>query len=117
MDVTKVSATEVKCKVVVGGELSDSKEINLLSGGLSVQIPTDKDRKDLKHGMEVGTDYFATSFVRSQEGAKETRELINSSNSGAVIIVKLERIEVIENTEAIIKVSGAIMIVRGDLGV
>ena len=117
MDVSKVSASRVECKVVIGGELSNSKGINLLGGGLSAPILTDKDRNDLKHGIEIGADYFAVSFVRGPEDIEETRELIAASDSEAGVIAKLERVEAIENAEAIIKVSDAIMIARGDLGV
>jgi len=117
LEVTAVEGSRIHCLVMVGGELSNNKGINLQGGGLSAQALTDKDRADLKHGVEIGADYFAVSFVRNREDILETRQLINDAGGSAGIIAKLERTEAIDNARDIIEVSDAIMIARGDLGV
>jgi pyruvate kinase len=116
---TKVEGTKIYCQVEVGGQLSNSKGINLLGGGLSAGALTDKDREDLLHGVEIGADYFAISFVNNPEDVKLTKSLIKDAGSHASVIAKLERVEAIkpDNAAAIIEVSDAIMIARGDLGV
>lgn len=117
LSVKKVSGDEIQCKVLMGGELSNSKGINLKGGGLSTGALTAKDREDLQHGIEIGADYFAVSFVSRANDILEARDLIDAADSNAGVIAKIERAESLDNAEAIIEVSNAIMIARGDLGV
>ena len=117
MEVVNVVKMQVCCKVVVGGTLSDNKGINLKGGGLTAGALTRKDRKDLLHGVEIGADYFAISFVSNAADIAEARELLDKAGSNAGIIAKFERAEALENAEAIIEAADAIMIARGDLGV
>ena len=117
LETTAIAGTKILCRVMVGGVLSNNKGINLLGGGLSAQALTAKDRNDLQHGVGIGADYFAVSFVRNPEDILETRRMITEAGSNAGIIAKLERAEAIENAREIIEVSDAIMIARGDLGV
>ena len=117
LEVTGVVKTKVRCKVLVGGKLSNNKGINLKGGGLSAGTLTKKDRKDLLHGVEIGADYFAVSFVSAAADIHQARSLLDKAGSNAGIIAKLERVEALENAGAIIKASDAIMIARGDLGV
>jgi pyruvate kinase len=117
LETTAIAGTKILCRVMVGGVLSNNKGINLLGGGLSAQALTAKDRNDLQHGVGIGADYFAVSFVRNPEDILETRRMITEAGSNAGIIAKLERAEAIDNAREIIEVSDAIMIARGDLGV
>lgn len=115
--VTGISGHKIRCKVIIGGVLSNSKGINLQGGGLSAGALTEKDHEDLKHGVKIGADYFAVSFVRKPSDIKQAKKLITKYGSNAGIIAKCERAEAIDNAEEIIEASDAIMIARGDLGV
>lgn len=117
MQVQEVLGQEIRCRVLVGGELSNNKGVNLKGGGLSAGALTDKDREDLLHGVSIGADYFAISFVCSADDVNEARALLDDANSSAGIIAKLERTEILETAEEIIQAADAIMIARGDLGV
>ena len=117
LEVVGVSGTRVHCRTLAGGKLSDNKGINLKGGGLSAGALTGKDRKDLLHGVEVGADYFAVSFVSSAEDVRQARSLLKKAGSHAGVIAKLERAEAMENAIGIIDAADAIMIARGDLGV
>ncbi len=117
LEVKDVAGSEVHCRVVVGGELSGKKGINLQGGGLSAGALTRKDQNDLAHAVAHGADYFAVSFVRSVDDIREARRLLAAAGSGAGIIAKFERADALKNAEAIIEASDAIMIARGDLGV
>ena len=117
LEVASVVKTRVRCKVVVGGKLSDNKGINLKGGGLSARALTKKDRKDLLHGIEIGADYFAVSFASSAADINLARSLLQKAGSNAGIIAKFERVEALENAAGIIEAADAIMIARGDLGV
>ncbi len=115
--VQKVRGMEVHCEVVRGGELSGHKGINMPGSRLSLGALTAKDRSDLRHAAQAGVDYFAISFVRDVADVKEARRLVRAAGSEAGIISKFERAEVLDDADAIIEASDAIMIARGDLGV
>ena len=117
LEVVNLAKTQVRCRVITGGKLSDNKGINLKGGGLSAGALTRKDRKDLQHGIELGADYFAISFVCNAADIEQARALLDKSGSHAGIIAKFERVEALENAAAIIGAADAIMIARGDLGV
>ncbi|MEJ2762312.1 MAG: pyruvate kinase [Gammaproteobacteria bacterium] len=117
LEVKDVSGHEINCRILTGGEISNSKGLNLRGGGLSATALTDKDREDLKHAVKMEADYIAISFVRRPEDILSTRELLAELGSDARIIAKIERAEALDNAEAIIDAADGIMIARGDLGV
>src|SRR5207245_922440 len=63
--VESTSADEVRCRVVVGGRISDHKGLSLPRVTFPVSCLTPKDREDLSFGLRQGVDYVAVSFVRS----------------------------------------------------
>lgn len=115
--VSEVEGSEVRCKVVVGGKLSNNKGINKQGGGLSAPALTDKDREDILFAAEIDVDYLAVSFVRNGEDCKEARRLLEEAGGQGGIIAKVERAEALDCIEDIIQESDAIMVARGDLGV
>src|SRR5262247_3005271 len=72
--VESASPDEVRCRVVVGGRISDHKGLSLPRVKLPVSCLTDKDRDDLRFGLRHGVDYIAVSFVRSAADIDEVRE-------------------------------------------
>jgi len=117
MQVENTTHTKITCKVIVGGELSNNKGINRLGGGLSAAALTDKDRSDIKEAVRLEADYIAISFPRNADDVKEARILLRAAGGNAGIISKIERAEAVTNISEIIKVSDAVMVARGDLGV
>ncbi|MES9827051.1 MAG: pyruvate kinase [Candidatus Thiodiazotropha sp.] len=115
--VSEVEGNEIRCKVIVGGRLSNNKGINKQGGGLSAPALTDKDRSDIRFAAEIDVDYLAVSFVRNGEDVKEARRLLDEAGGTGGIIAKIERAEALDSLEEIIKSSDAIMVARGDLGV
>lgn len=115
--VEESNGTEVKCRVVTAGELSDRKGINRLGGGLSAPSLTDKDREDIKLAAEIQADYMAVSFPRSADDINEARDLLHQAGGMGGIVAKIERTEALENIDDIIAASDVVMIARGDLGV
>jgi len=107
----------VKCKVINGGMLKERKGINL--PGVSVSAPslTEKDKRDVNFGIQVGVDYFALSFVRSSEDLKQIKSQIKRQGSDIPVIAKIEKPEAVENFDEILSIADGIMVARGDLGV
>lgn len=115
--VDQVSGSEVICRVVVGGTLSDNKGINRQGGGLSAAALTSKDRTDMKTAASMNADYVAISFPRSAADVNEARALLRAAGGNGGIIAKIERAEAVKAIEEIIQAADAVMVARGDLGV
>lgn len=117
MQVDRVKGNQIYCMVLNGGTLSDNKGINRQGGGLSADALTKKDREDIKTAVALEADYIAISFPKTALDVELARTLVKKSGGTANIIAKIERAEAVDNLEAIIKASDAIMVARGDLGV
>lgn len=115
--VEKVEGSEIYCKIINGGELGERKGVNVPNVKIKLPALTDKDKEDIRFGMELGFDYIAASFVRSADAIHEIREILNEKDSQMGIIAKIENAEGLENLESIIEASDGIMVARGDLGV
>jgi pyruvate kinase len=117
MQVDRVKGNQIHCVVLSGGILSNNKGINRQGGGLSADALTIKDREDILTAVKLDADYIAISFPKSAMDVEMARALVKKAGGTASIIAKIERAEAVENLEAIIEASDAIMVARGDLGV
>lgn len=115
--VNSVEGSKIKCRVTVGGEISDKKGINLQGGGLSAPSLTDKDKEDIKTAAALKADYIAVSFARGAQDMEEARQLLRDAGGHGGVIAKIERAEALDKLEEIIEASDVVMIARGDLGV
>ncbi|WP_459897420.1 pyruvate kinase, partial [Desulfurobacterium crinifex] len=117
LKVKEVRGEDIICEVLVGGPLTSHKGVNLPHSKLSVPALTEKDKEDVKFGIENGVDIIALSFVRKAEDVVELKELIRSLGKNIPIIAKIEKPEAVKNIDSILKVADGIMVARGDLGV
>lgn len=117
LEVERVQDTEIYCHVVSGGELGQRKGVNVPKTRVDLPGLTEKDRADIRFGMEQGFDFIAASFVRNADVIREIRQMLDGAGSGMKIIAKIENEEGIENLDEIIRESDGIMVARGDLGV
>jgi pyruvate kinase len=112
--VTHCSKDHIDTIVMIGGQLSDRKGVNIPDAVLNLSPLTKKDREDLRFGLDLGADWIALSFVQRPEDVAEAKKLIAGR---ARVIAKLEKPQAIEHLDRIIELSDAIMVARGDLGV
>ncbi|TVQ29541.1 MAG: pyruvate kinase [Wenzhouxiangella sp.] len=117
MRVEKVVGDEIHCTVLTAGYLSDRKGLNLRGGGLSIPGLSEADAADIERAAEWQVDYLAVSFPRSAEDIEQARAMLHKAGGTAALVSKIERTEAIENLEAIIEASDAVLVARGDLGV
>jgi pyruvate kinase len=118
--VESVGEDSIETEVVLGGKLKPHKGVNLPGANLNMQAFTEKDKQDLKFGLEQEVDVVALSFVRSvKDIARLRREIVNLSknHTDIPIIAKLERPEALDNLHEIIHAADGVMVARGDLGV
>ena len=112
--VTRKLPDALETEVVVGGQLSDRKGVNVPDVVLPIPALTAKDRADLDFALDHGVNYIGLSFVQRPEDVAEARALIDGR---AWIMVKLEKPQALENLDAILALTDAVMVARGDLGV
>jgi pyruvate kinase len=107
----------VKTKVLAGGVLYSRKGVNLPDTKISVSSLTNKDKEDLKVALDQEVDWVGFSFVRSAREVIELKHLISNHNGNAKVIAKIEKPEAVNDLNAIMKETDAVMVARGDLGV
>ena len=112
--VTGLGDDHIDAKVVIGGVISNRKGVNVPSAVLDLSPLTAKDRADLAFGLELGVDWVALSFVQKPGDVIEACGLVGDR---AGIMAKIEKPAALEHIDDIIRLSDAIMVVRGDLGV
>ena len=117
MVIENISDTEIICRVVNGGPVSNHKGINVPGAILSMPYISDVDRADIIFCAKMGFDFLAASFARTKEDILQVRALLNEHKSTAKIIAKIENMQGIQNLDEILEVSDGIMVARGDMGV
>jgi pyruvate kinase len=115
--VKEVRDIDVICTVVYGGPLKSRKGINLPQTKVTAPSLTEKDMQDLEFGLKHNVDWIALSFVRKATDIEILKDIINRNKSTVRIVAKIEKPEALENIDAIIEATDAIMVARGDLGV
>jgi len=117
LKVVSIDGEEVRCTVVHGGLLKNNKGINLPGVKVSAPSLTEKDLADLDFCLWVDVDYIALSFVRTHEDVEQIKRIIYSAGKNIPVVAKIEKPEALRNFNKILKVSDAVMVARGDLGV
>lgn len=118
LKVKEKTETDIICTIVNGGELGERKGVNVPNVPVRLPAITEKDKEDLKFGVEQKIDFIAASFVRNAECILEIRSYLNKCGAPYIpIIAKIENSEGIDNIDEIIRCADGIMVARGDLGV
>ncbi len=112
--VVHVREDHLETIVINGGRLSDRKGVNVPDVVLPIPALTVKDRADMAFALERGVEYIGLSFVQRPEDIIEAKEIIQGR---AWVLSKLEKPQALDNLEEIIRLSDAVMVARGDLGV
>ena len=117
LQVVKTSATEIKTKIIIGGETKGRRGVNVPGVDLGISSLTEKDRKDLEFGLKNDVDFIALSFVRRPSDVKELRAILKKRKSKALIVAKIETQQAVDMIDDIIAVADAVMVARGDLAI
>ena len=116
--VERIEGTEIHCRVVVGGELSDRKSMSFPHKVLEQVYLSKQDKDDLLFGIQNNVDYIAASFVSCRQDLIDLKEFLHANGGDGIdIIAKIENRTGIDNIEDICEECDGIMIGRGDLGV
>ena len=115
--VVSCAGEEVECEVVVGGILKDHKGINIPGAALSIEAITEKDLRDADFAIAERVDFLAMSFVRHPDDLTGMRAYLKRKGANIPLVAKIEKPQAIDHIDEIIRVSDAVMVARGDLGV
>jgi pyruvate kinase len=114
LEVLEAEPPLVRARVLRGGDVGQHKGINL--PGIRVAAPslTEKDLKDLDWAISAGVEYVGLSFVQRPDDVRDLRARLPPE---ILIVAKIEKDVALENVEAILEETDAVMVARGDLGV
>ena len=117
MTVLETTETTIRCKVLNSGVMKNNKGVNIPGVRLSMPYVSQRDRDDIRCGIEQGCDFIAASFVRTAADVRELRQILDQAGSQIRIIAKIENREGVNNLADILAVADGIMVARGDMGV
>ncbi len=117
VDVDQVQGSDVRCRVIVGGELRSRKGLNLPGIDLGISAFTEHDHNCMKFALENGVDAVSQSFVENAADIQAVRNAAAALGYHPFIIAKIERSRALNHLDDIITAADAVMIARGDLGV
>jgi pyruvate kinase len=117
LEVANVSADDVSCRVLVGGDLSSGKGINVPGIDLGLPALSGKDVENLRAGVHLGVDFVGVSFVQRPEDVRRAKQLVRRYGSRTSVLAKIEKPRAVERIEEIVASADGVIIARGDLGV
>ena len=79
MVVVDTDKTEIFCKVLNGGKVSNNKGVNVPGVRLSLPFVSEKDKGDLLFGIENNFDFVAASFTRTAADIIEIRSILENN--------------------------------------
>jgi pyruvate kinase len=117
-EVTQIEGTEIRCRVVTGGVLSDRKSMSFPGKVMRQTFLSDQDKADLLFGIRNDVDFVAASFVSCRQDMVDMKTFLEENGGGNIeVIAKIENRAGVENIDEICSVCEGIMVARGDLGV
>jgi pyruvate kinase len=128
LTVTRVNEADgtVLCSIDNSGDLRSRAGVNLPMAETELPAMSEKDKIDIKYGLEIDVDYVAASFIQTADGVREIREYMKQcaremgwadDRPLPLIISKIETASALKHFDEILQQSDGIMVARGDLGV
>jgi len=118
LKVEKTDGNNIICRIITGGVLTNKKGINV--PGVTIDMPylSERDKADIRFGIENDVDFIAASFVRSAQDVISLRKFKDYYGGHDIrVISKIENMQGIDNFDEILENSDGIMVARGDMGV
>ena len=116
--VEKIEGTEIICRVMCGGELSDRKSMSFPGKVMKQKYLSEQDKADIAFGVANGVDFIACSFVSNKQDLIDVHEYLREIGAdGVELIAKIENQSGFDNIDEICEYCEGIMVARGDMGV
>ena len=100
-EVTEIrDGTDIVCKALNGGPLSNRKSINVPGISLNMPFVSERDRADIEFGLSQGIDFIAASFTRTAQDVRDIKAILKEHGQEDVeIIAKIENMEGVRNIQ------------------
>ncbi len=117
LKVQDLTKHDVRCKVIIGGNLLSHKGLNIPKGKIFLEPVTKTDLEHIDLGLKEGVDTFSVSFVKGGSDIRKVKQFAKKRGHDVNVVAKIECVEAVDNIDEILDVADAIMVARGDLGV
>ncbi len=116
--VERIEGTEIRCRVVAGGVLSNRKSMSFPGKVLRSVFLSEQDKADLLFGIKNDVDFVAASFVSNKQDMLDLKGFLRENGGEKIdVIAKIENQSGVDNIDEICSACEGIMVARGDLGV
>jgi pyruvate kinase len=113
----ETNKTEIRCRVTVGGTLTNGRGLVVPGMRTSTPFMTPSFKENILFAIKQQPDYLALSFITRAKDIAETKAILHEKGVDIPIIAKIERGEAVDQFDSILDISDGIMVARGDLGV
>ena len=117
LKVQAIAGAQVSCTVIVGGNVSSHKGLNLPGADIFIEPVSERELQYVEFGLDHGVHVFGVSFVEKAEDLLKVKDFARSRGKDVFAIAKIERSKAIQHIGSILDAADGIMVARGDLGV